>query len=183
MKSFFTIILLGIPSLLCLTSVDVGGVKGTDEVTIEYSSKGELNQKVKDLQKAVFEGDGPTMEELRQLSNAESDLKRKLFEARAEYGENSREAVTALHALGRNMYKRELFDRVFEISKQIVKIHEVLDGPEHVATANALSNVGSVAYKLKQTGYCDLIMNRALYIFLKEHGENSKEVTYITLCT
>ncbi len=148
---------------------------GSTDDTIQYSSKTELQDKVKEIGKKKF-GNERSELDLQNMAKEEKGLKKKVAEAEAKYGKMSRQRAAALHALGRNVYQRGLYREVFDVSKEIVTIHEELDGPEHVDTAQALSNVGSVAFQLGEQEYCALVMNRALYILLKEYGDNSKEV-------
>ena len=178
-QALFLLVVLSFLLIFAQIPAVEGKKKKDDAITLEYESESDLADKVQELgkkQQALHEEDELTFKERRLLENEESSLRRKLFEAGAEFGEHSRERVTALHLLGRNVYKRGIYSEVLEVSKEIVTIHEVLDGPESVATAHALSNVGSVAYRLKDTAYCELVMNRALYIFLAEYDQGSKEV-------
>ena len=65
------------------------------------------------------------------------------------------------------MYKQKRYEDVFDISKEIVRIHEVIDGVEAAKTAMALGNVGAVAHRLGKKSECALAMNRALYIMIR----------------
>lgn len=103
-------------------------------------------------------------------------LRRELDKIRQTFGRMSQEHVNALHALGRNVYKQQRFEEVYNLANEIVAIHESLDGPEHVNTAKALTNIGSTAHKLGKSKECELAMNRALYIFIQTFGEDSNEV-------
>ncbi len=149
------------------------------EDVVEFSSTEDMNSKLEEIQKSRNVPDEIGEDELITLEQEAPVLKKKLDKALREHGENSRDVASALHALGRNMYKRGRIDEVYSVSKRIVAIHEVLDGPEHVDTAQALANVGSVAFRLKDSSACELAMERALYILIKAYGDNSKEVQNI----
>jgi hypothetical protein len=137
----------------------------------------ELNQKKKPAPVVSEDEDDELSEaDRKKFQREEFEYRRKLEIIREENGKMSSEYVDTLHRLGRAVYKQRKFDDVFAIAKEIVKIHEKIDGPEHINTAKALTNVGSTANRLKNMKECDLAMNRALYIFIKNYGENSKEV-------
>ena len=101
-------------------------------------------------------------------------------------GKYSEERAKALHALGGNVYKQGRYEELLELSKEIVSIHEKLDGPESEKTAKALGNLGSVAYRVGNKKECAYAMDRALYIYLELFGEDSKEVCslfcFCTIC-
>jgi Skp family chaperone for outer membrane proteins len=137
----------------------------------------ELNQKKKTAPAASENEDDELSEaDRKKFQREEFEYRRKLEIVREENGKMSSEYVDTLHRLGRAVYKQRKFNDVFAIAKEIVKIHEKIDGPEHINTAKALTNVGSTANRLKNMKECDLAMNRALYIFIKNYGDNSKEV-------
>jgi hypothetical protein len=119
--------------------------------------------------------------ELAQMRKDETMLRWKAEMAKDEHGRMSAEYATALHRLGGNIYKQGRYDEVLATAKEIVKIHETVDGPEHINTAKALTNIGSVANRLGNLKECELAMNRALYILIKTYGKESKEVSPITL--
>ena len=118
-----------------------------------------------------------TAEERIKYQKEEVQLRKELDKVRQKYGRMSEQHVNALHALGRNIYKQQRYEEVYSFAQEIVKIHESIDGPEHLNTAKALTNVGSTANRLGKKKDCEIAMNRALYIFLKLYGENSKEVS------
>jgi hypothetical protein len=107
----------------------------------------------------------------------EMQFRRNLESIRTQYGKMSSEYANGLHALGRVVYLQQKYKDVLTIAKEIVRIHERIDGPEHINTAKSLTNVGSTANRLKDMQECERAMNRALYIFLKHYGEDSKEVS------
>jgi hypothetical protein len=49
---------------------------------------------------------------------------------RGENGEISLQHANALHALGGSLYELRRFEELLEMSKEIVRIHEQLEGPE-----------------------------------------------------
>ena len=74
------------------------------------------------------------------------------------------------------MYKQKKFDELVTIAKDIVKIHEDLDGVDSLESAHALTNLGSVSNRLQLKDLCDIAERRALYIFENLYGKESKEV-------
>lgn len=92
------------------------------------------------------------------------------------YGDESIQKIEALHNLGRTVFALGDFKESFNIAKQIVELHEKLDGPEHIKTGRALSNLGVSAFKYNKQRECELAMLRSLYIFEEEYGVESKEV-------
>jgi len=153
----------------------------SEEEIVQFDSKADLqrkieevaNKKKKDMQSADLD---ITPQELRKLKRKEPELTKKVEIAKSLHGENSRERATALSELGRNIYKQGRYEEVLSVSKEIVRIHEVIDGPEAEMTAKALQNVGSVAHRLQLMDECANSMNRALYIINQKYGRNSKEV-------
>lgn len=153
--------------------------KDPEETEVRFTSQEDLDSKMADLQKkkqkkGAFDED-LSQEELAKLKEAEVVLKKKLKKAAASFGEMSHEKAKALHALGGNWFKQGRFNDLLQISKEIVEIHETLDGPEAEITGRALGNVGATAFRLKRHRDCELSMKRALYIILKIYGEDSKE--------
>ena len=69
------------------------------------------------------------------LATQEIDLRKDLIRAMSNYGKVSAETASALHLLGRNMFEQQKYEEVIEASKQIVNIHEEIDGPESLNTA------------------------------------------------
>ena len=110
------------------------------EVTdsIEYASETEKLIKLAELKNMVLMGgrsdqDGVTMKTI--LATQEIDLRKDLIRAMSAYSDKSAETASALHLLGRNMFEQQKYDEVVEISAQIVRIHEEIDGPESLNTA------------------------------------------------
>jgi hypothetical protein len=112
----------------------------------------------------------------RLLQRDELNLRNEMYEIKKVHGRETPEYVAGLHSLGRNIYKQGRFDEVMELAQEIVSIHEEMDGPEHINTAKALTNVGSTAHKLGMLRTCETAMNRALFIFIKVYGADAKEV-------
>ena len=152
-----------------------------EEDIIEFTSKADMKKKMKevaDQKKREVQAADLEMspQELRKLKRKEPELVKKVDIAKSLYGEKSKERAAALSELGRNIYKQGRYEEVLSLSKEIVRIHEVIDGPEAEMTAKALQNVGSVAYHLQLMDECANSMNRALYIINQKYGRNSKEV-------
>lgn len=152
-----------------------------DETEVRFTSQEDLESKVNNLQqkkqkqkKGSYDED-LSEDEIAKLKEAEVGLKKKLKKASTTFGEMSHEKAKALHALGGNWFKQGRFNDLLQISKEIVEIHETLDGPEAEITGRALGNVGATAFRLKRARDCEYSMKRALYILLKIYGEDSKE--------
>lgn len=153
-----------------------------EEEELTFTSKEDLDAKIKNLNKRkaneiAESGDELSPQELQKLKNDEKKLLKRVAKATLDHGELSIERATALHALGGNMYKQKKYREALEMSKEIVRIHEQLDGFEHENTAKALGNLGSVSYKVGEKKELEYAMKRALYIYLKIHGEDSKPVS------
>ena len=158
-------------------------VNGLGEVTVEYKSEDDKARQLRDLTKnkkaeaaAVEDDPEEQARRLAKLVAEEDGLRHNVEQAIKKHGEYSREKATALHELGRNVYQQGKFEDVVDVAEDIVKIHEVLDGPEAFITAEALGNVASVAFRLGKKETCRLAMERALYIMIKTYGAQSKEV-------
>lgn len=157
-------------------------VNKDDDEEVKYSSKEDLDAKLKEIQrnreKDGYRDDTPSPSEMAQLREAEKDLRTDVIRAELNHGEFSKERAKALHALGGNMFRQQRFEELLELSKQIVRIHETMDGFEALMTGKALGNVGTVAHRLGLQKECELNMKRALYIMLHEGGlaEDSRDV-------
>jgi hypothetical protein len=169
-------------SLFVIKTIDAKkSVSGTptEPVEIVYSNQEELEKKLKKLNNEKLSNpdfDEISPKEMQKLKDAEVGLKKNVLRALRDFGKHSKERATALHALGGNIYKQGRYEELMTLSKEIVAIHESLDGPEHENTGKALGNLGSVACRLFKMRECGLAMNRQLYILLSIYGDNSKEV-------
>eukprot|EP01038_Epipyxis_sp_PR26KG_P007874 gene7874-10689_t len=145
---------------------------------ITFNSKSELNSQINELKNRQREdlNEPISAAKLKEFKEEESFLQKRLMKSVLDHGEDSREKATALHALGGNLYKQGRYEEVLSFAKEIVRIHEMLDGVEHVNTAHALGNLGSVAFRIGNEEECELAMNRALFIMIKVYGAESKEV-------
>lgn len=172
--------------------VDVG-IKG-EEIVFDSAEQlnehiRQLNQKAKGNSKSTsisnekhvkdrlaYEDEKLSEREEMELKKDELRARLKLEDVKDTFGKVSHEYATALHKLGGVLHKLHNFEEGFKIAQEIVRIHEKIDGVEHIKTAQALSNVGAVAYRLDNRQECDWAMNRALYIYIKKYGDDSKEV-------
>jgi hypothetical protein len=118
----------------------------------------------------------PDERTLQMLKREELRLRLKVQDVRDEFGRLSPEYARVVHQYGGNLYQQMRFDDLFDLAKEIVDIHEKMDGPEHFNTGRALDNLGSAAYRVKNHKVCDTAMKRALSIFNKTFGKESKEV-------
>ncbi len=106
----------------------------------------------------------------------EKELRIELTRAVMNYGDDSNEKAKVLHKVGANLFKQKRFDDIFDISKEILRIHELNDGPESKEAAQALSNVGQVAYRTGRREECGWASYRYLYIMMNLYGRESPEV-------
>lgn len=168
---------------LCLT-IDGGVAKAgkskktssSDDDVETISSDGELSTLLKDMTKNAKLSDELTSDEKLKLRKEELRIRLSEDDIVQKFGKVSLQYADYLHKLGGNIHKQQDFEQSYVISKQIVEIHEKLDGPESENTARALGNLGSASFRLKHARECEVAMNRALYIWLQRYGENSKEV-------
>lgn len=168
---------------LCLT-VDCGVVKAgkskktasEDDDVETISSNTELSNRLKDMTKNAKLNEELSSEEKLQLRKEELRIRLTEDDIVEKFGKVSLQYADYLHKLGRSLHKQQDFEQSYLISKQIVEIHEKLDGPESENTARALGNLGSASFRLKRARECEVAMNRALYVWLQRYGENSKEV-------
>lgn len=186
MKLLLSLVLLIAFVALSLAAADSSEVKthrteAGEEVT--YTTKEELVAKLKDLAESRVKGgidfdDSLTPEQLKEFQGWEKELRNELALVELEHGLISNERAAALHKLGGNMYRQHRFEELFDLSKEIVRIHETLDGPDSVMVGKALGNVGTVADRLGLRRECELAMKRSLYIMLHAGGlaPDSREV-------
>jgi Tetratricopeptide repeat len=99
-----------------------------------------------------------------------------LYRITLDSGENSLDRATALHKLGRNVFRQGRHQDGFGIAQEIVRLHEVNDGVEHLNTGNALNNLAAVAFRLGKKAIVDVSMKRTLHIYINTYGDDSKEV-------
>lgn len=148
---------------------------------IKYGSEEEKEEILKKLKqerqaKEKMGDESPSTKEMVKLKLEEKDLRRELGQAVMEYGTDSKEKSAVLHKVGRNLFKQRRFEDLWEISLDIVRIHELHDGPESLETGMALSNCAQTAYRLGKHEECGHASYRYLYIMLKEKGPDSREV-------
>jgi hypothetical protein len=146
------------------------------ESPLVYNSEEDKASKLQEIKAGLSNDAGQDDTDYKALESEEIELKKNLYRAILNHGENSPEKAAALHVLGRNMYQQKKYDELVDASQEIVRIHEEVDGKESLKTAQALGNVGSVSNRLGRTKECSIAMNRALYIMIKEYGDDSKEV-------
>lgn len=148
-----------------------------EEVTDESGQKMKLNfGKGGKTNLPLDDEENLTPDKRKTYSEEERKLRRELERVKTQHGRVSSQYVNVLHQLGRAIYRQERYEEVLETAREIVKIHEAIDGPEHINTAKALTNVGSTANRLGKLKECEVAMNRALYIFIKVFGQEAKEV-------
>lgn len=174
--SKYLLLLAFIVLVLLFNFGDAGVEAETDDVRT-FHSREDLSSHIKKLNSNSGSWDAPpSKEELVELGREEIRIRLEADDIVNRYGNISKEFAEHLHKLGRVMYKQHKFETVFDISSQIVELHEKLDGHEHENTARALGNLGSVSFRLKRWKECEIAMNRALYIWIQKYGPESKEV-------
>ena len=72
------------------------------------------------------------------LQEEENELRVNLLRAIVNHGDDSLEKATALHVLGRTLYHQRKYSDVTDVSNEIVRIHEKIDGPESIQVALGL---------------------------------------------
>ena len=151
-----------------------------EEIEVTYANEEEKERKIRELREKFSMDDQQDPTEVKKkmdaLVAAEEGLRNNVYRAILNHGEFSKEKANALHILGRNVYQQGKFEDVATIATDILKIHETLDGPEALITAEALGNVASVSFRLGRKKPCELAMDRALHIIIKQYGAQSKEV-------
>ena len=73
------------------------------------------------------------------------------------------------------MYKQKRYDESLSVAKEIARLNEFNHGNEHILYGEALSNMGSVYYRLGDSARCATHMLRAFTITNNAHGKDSKE--------
>jgi hypothetical protein len=152
-----------------------------DVEEIKFESEEEKQEILQKLQrerqaKEKMGDEPPSSKEMVKLKMQERELRRELGEAVMKYGDDSKEKATVLHKVGYNLFKQVRFEDLWDISLEIVRIHELHDGPESVETGKALSNCAQTAFRLGKRDECGLASYRYLYIMIKHMGLQSKEV-------
>lgn len=102
-----------------------------DDDLVEKVNVKDLPEKISQMK---FNDHELSAAELFKLETEEAVLKKKVYLAVMDHGENSAEKAKALHLLGKNLYQQEKFEEVVDIAKDIVRIHEIKDGVEHENT-------------------------------------------------
>ncbi len=138
MKLFVTVVL--IIFLLHVVVYVESARKKQAKAVVDDDSVEKVN--VKDVQeklnKLKFSDHELSAAELFELEKEETNLKKNVYRAVLDHGENSAQKAKALHLLGKNLYQQEKFDQVVGIAKDIVQIHEFKDGVEHENTGDIL---------------------------------------------
>ena len=147
----------------------------------QMSSNAGLEAKLKEMNaKKKLDDEELSEEELAKrqavLESEEKELRKNLFRTRRNYGPESKEMAAALHKLGKNVYHQGRYDEANEFAVEVVRIHEKIDGPDEIATAMALCNLGSVSFRTQRLKICELAMFRAVAILIKKYGKESPEV-------
>jgi len=153
--------------------IKLGGDGEEDEV--KFSSEEDKNAKIARLAELrAKEGKDPTLTEkdIGNMKREERELRKNVMRAALNHGDMSREKTTALHALGRNLFKQQRYDLIYDLAFDILAIHEEMDGVDHLDTAKALTNVGSVAWKLKRGEVSRVATLRMLDIYENHEFED-----------
>lgn len=151
-----------------------------EDSSIELKSKREIEEKLAEMNKEKLKGVHTEHEltpiELEKINIEELSIRKKIEMLPISKKDISLDRANLLHKLGGILYKKKDYQAALLISQEILLVHEKLDGVNHINTAKALTNVGSVAHRLKKLEYCELVERRALNIFIKHYGSEAKEV-------
>lgn len=160
--------------------VKLGG-DGEEDV-IKFNSEEDMKRKMAKLkQLRSHDGKDPILSdaELRELQDKEKELRKNVLRAALHHGDVSHEKAAAMHAMGRNLFKQQRYSSIYVIAWDILRIHEILDGPDSPEYTKALTNVASTAWKLNEREVARILTRRQLQIH-RDHGESEegKEVMY-----
>lgn len=147
-----------------------------EDDTTSFENSDKMKDYIKNLNKKPTDSESKSPERTKDLEEEEKKLKIAAALIADEHKHSSREHANILHRLGRNLHEQGKFDELVQVAKNIVKIHEDLDGPEHFNTAQALGNLGASSFHLGLKKDVEFAMKRALYIFINKFGSSSKEV-------
>ena len=111
--------------------------ENTAEDSVVYTSEADKLIKLAEMKKKMAQEEkrDPNDASVIALQTDEIKLRKDLLRAIVNHGDVSAEKATALHLLGRNLYHQQKYELVVEVSQEIVKIHEKVDGPESVQVA------------------------------------------------
>lgn len=180
---FCLLFITSIPSVLGKRRRSKKRNQNVDGDEMVFKDKDEMQRKVDELNAKAKAGNLKLDEDVSPSERArlmieEKELEKKVSAAAKAYGDVSREKANALHRLGGNIFRQQKFERIIEIAKEIVLINEQIDGQDHINTGKALENLGAVLFRLgnSRIDECHNVMMRAINIFIKEYGPESKEV-------
>lgn len=162
-------------------SDSVSSEEPKSETEIRFNNINDLHSQIDDLKKKK-QFDPKVLEtvlspqERAKLESEELELRKQVYLAAIDHGDLSEQKIFALNKLGRNVYLQGKYDDSLEISSSILNMNERLYGRNDVKTAQALNNLGSVLFRMKNSERCEIVMKRALDILIQEHGLQSKEV-------
>ena len=110
-----------------------------EEDSVVYTSEADKLIKLAEMKEKLLNKDKPDKETqdatIIALRAHEKELRIDLVRSIVNHGDDSVEKATSLHLLGRNLYHQEKFEDVVEASQEIVRIHEITDGPESIPVA------------------------------------------------
>ena len=159
------------------------GVGEGEEDIITFTSDEDKIRKIEKLKK-LREIDGMNKElselERSELRTEERKLRKNVMKASLHFGDFSKEKATAMHALGRNLFKQGHYSHIYTLAWDILAIHEKLDGPDSMEYHRAITNVASTAWKIGEREPARILSRRQLGI-LQERGEDEggKEIMMI----
>ena len=98
-----------------------------------------------------------------------------------QYGTNtnSKEYLATLHELGRALYRLDKFEDAVIVADDVANWHGKVQGKESIHYGNALLNIASANFKLKNLDATKLAILRSLKIMNDVHGEGSRESTQV----
>ena len=156
-----------------------------EEDTITFSSDEDREAKIRRLgemrkKAGMMTPTELSLKEKANLLSEEKQLRKDVMRAELNFGEFTKERAAALHAYGRNLFKQQRFDQIYDLSLEILAIHESIDGVDSIETARALTNVGSTAWKVGKTQIAQTTALRMLAIHMawdysRDKDEDAKE--------
>jgi hypothetical protein len=147
------------------SDIKLGEGLGEEDV-ITFKSEEDKRRKMERLAELRrSEAKKSSEKDIEELKREEFELRKNVMRAALNFGDLSVEKINAKHALGRNLFKQNRFDLIYDLSWDIVTDNEELHGVDDLEVAKALTNVGSVAWKLQKGDIARLVSLRMLGIY------------------
>jgi hypothetical protein len=111
-----------------------------------------------------------TKEELANLRKEEKLLRKDMLRAALNHGNISKEKAEKMHRLGRNLFQQQRYSSIYQLAWDILDIHAKIDGTLTREYVQAMTNVASTAWKIKERHAAQIITKRQIGIW-QELGE------------